>query len=920
MAIAKMKLINIDGDIKQLDAAVLKCSYGNNFHPEQASMYYESMGALPTYNEENPYTELMRKITEIGARAGFELSAEDAQGYNAFTLDYIQNLAAKITAIKAHAGEIRAMVERIEEKEIKKSDIFQSATVKYRFGRMPIKNYKKIKSGTGKNYIFYPLQSDKYFEWGVYITAASAVALVDRYFFAHNFERIGVPRDIFIDPEGFRKRRGKAVRVDRDRLLKSMEQFEREVIALKERKNELSERIARNEQTLIQLHHIEGLNIPFEEIFSCQFIKIRFGRLPVDSYNKLSYYDDKPFIFLSFNSDEQYHWCVYFAPTQSAAECDSVFRSLYFERLYIPDTMHGTPGQSRAQITKMLHEDKSELADILGELKATVNRRKLYFYEMFAQVKFLSDSFEMRRYISVFDDVFHIVGFVPEREAEAFKKSFDELPGVSATIKPVESDTRFTPPTKLKNNRFFQPFEMFVDMFGLPSYRDIDPTVFVGITYTLLFGLMFGDVGQGLCIALIGFIMWKTKRMTLGRIFVRIGFSSALFGVLYGSVFGYEHLLDPFYQTVFGLHEKPIELLAPEMTNVVLLGAVGIGVVLIVIVILINIIMGIKQRDVSRALLSQNGIAGVVLYCTVLVGVVLNLLYGISIFNPVVVLLGIVLPVLLIFLRHPIAKWLKKGSGKPRAKKAKAEDAPVSVCRSLRGEDINTPIRRILDCTYLTARFGRLPHASFDKLRYYDERLFVFYITEQDDEYYWGIYFAPADSVRETDAVFNSLYFERLRLPTDLEELTDETLADIGRLMEIGIAEAKRASAHLEKKTEKSEESLGSLIIEYFFEMFEVALSFVTNTMSFLRVGGFILSHAGMMAVVMTLAAMAEGGASLVVVIIGNAFVMALEGLIVGIQVLRLEFYEMFSRFFEGDGKAFTPITVGVTTRENNRA
>jgi V/A-type H+-transporting ATPase subunit I len=80
--------------------------------------------------------------------------------------------------------------------------------------------------------------------------------------------------------------------------------------------------------------------------------------------------------------------------------------------------------------------------------------------------------------------------------------------------------------------------------------------------------------------------------------------------------------------------------------------------------------------------------------------------------------------------------------------------------------------------------------------------------------------------------------------------------------------------------------------------------------MSFLRVGGFILVHAGMMAVVFTLAGMVGGGALPVVIIIGNAFVMLLEGLIVGIQVLRLEFYEIFSRFFDATGEPFKPVTV----------
>lgn len=99
-------------------------------------------------------------------------------------------------------------------------------------------------------------------------------------------------------------------------------------------------------------------------------------------------------------------------------------------------------------------------------------------------------------------------------------------------------------------------------------------------------------------------------------------------------------------------------------------------------------------------------------------------------------------------------------------------------------------------------------------------------------------------------------------------------------------------------------EGFGGFFMQSFFELFEVCLSYLTNTISYLRVGGFVLSHAGMMLVVTLLMDMA-GGASIIVAILGNIFVMCLEGMIVGIQVLRLEFYEMFSRYFTGDGIAF---------------
>ena len=54
------------------------------------------------------------------------------------------------------------------------------------------------------------------------------------------------------------------------------------------------------------------------------------------------------------------------------------------------------------------------------------------------------------------------------------------------------------PPTKLKNPKLFKPFEMYIRMYGLPAYNEIDPTIFVAITYSLIFGAMFGDAGQGL--------------------------------------------------------------------------------------------------------------------------------------------------------------------------------------------------------------------------------------------------------------------------------------------------------------------------------------------------------------------------------------------------------------------------------------
>jgi len=112
----------------------------------------------------------------------------------------------------------------------------------------------------------------------------------------------------------------------------------------------------------------------------------------------------------------------------------------------------------------------------------------------------------------------------------------------------------------------------------------------------------------------------------------------------------------------------------------------------------------------------------------------------------------------------------------------------------------------------------------------------------------------------------------------------------------------------LNKKKELIEGGKGMFVVQAFFEMFEVLLSYFSNTLSFVRIGAFAVSHAAMMQVVMMLAGAENGGTpNIIVVIIGNLIVLGMEGLIVGIQGLRLQYYEFFSRFYKGDGREFKP-------------
>ena len=102
----------------------------------------------------------------------------------------------------------------------------------------------------------------------------------------------------------------------------------------------------------------------------------------------------------------------------------------------------------------------------------------------------------------------------------------------------------------------------------------------------------------------------------------------------------------------------------------------------------------------------------------------------------------------------------------------------------------------------------------------------------------------------------------------------------------------------------------GEFIIQNFFEVFEFMLSYLSNTMSFLRVAAFVLVHAGMMMAVFAIGGMFHTFGFTVAAVIGNVLVMGMEAVLVVIQVMRLEYYEMFSRYYIGDGKPFRPLSL----------
>jgi V/A-type H+-transporting ATPase subunit I len=112
----------------------------------------------------------------------------------------------------------------------------------------------------------------------------------------------------------------------------------------------------------------------------------------------------------------------------------------------------------------------------------------------------------------------------------------------------------------------------------------------------------------------------------------------------------------------------------------------------------------------------------------------------------------------------------------------------------------------------------------------------------------------------------------------------------------------------------KRPHDIGEYVTETVMDIVEIALGMFANTISFIRVGAFALAHAGLSIVTYTLAGMADPGlktpAAIAILVAGNIFIIGFEGLICGIQSMRLEYYEFFSKFYKGDGVVFSPFVL----------
>jgi len=209
-----------------------------------------------------------------------------------------------------------------------------------------------------------------------------------------------------------------------------------------------------------------------------------------------------------------------------------------------------------------------------------------------------------------------VAGWVPAAQLPALD---DRLAPLGGTATELRAPPGVDPPTLLAPRSQVSPARPLVDTYATVPYRNVDPTWFAAVAYVVMFGMMFGDLGDGLLVVLGGLWLWRTKRPAAARVrrlwplVVAMGVAAALFGVLYGEFFGPTGVISAVWLEPL---DEPTTFLA---------AGVAVGAALLAVAFAIGVVNRWREGGVAVALYSPSGLAGAGLFVALLavaVGVV----------------------------------------------------------------------------------------------------------------------------------------------------------------------------------------------------------------------------------------------------------------------------------------------------------
>ena len=298
-------------------------------------------------------------------------------------------------------------------------------------------------------------------------------------------------------------------------------------------------------------------------------------------------------------------------------ELERAAKSAFLNPLTLPEEFSGTPQQVVEKTRKAIEESKQKIFEFESQLGKLGGVHKVELQKLWwdAHVSRL-----MADAIARFGQLRHtyvVVGWVPAADmpllTEKLKQASKEI--LIEAIPTERSGHHDNVPVALLNNKWLKPIQELVTTYGRPSYGELDPTILVALTFPILYGAMFGDLGQGLVMMLVGFLSHKKIFMkglsSLGLLLVYCGFFASIFGALYGSIFGFEgHLIEEYLH----FHFEPLWLSPLENILAILGFAIDAGIVILLFSYLLSLFNMARARDWAHFWFGHTGVVAIVFY------------------------------------------------------------------------------------------------------------------------------------------------------------------------------------------------------------------------------------------------------------------------------------------------------------------
>ena len=391
--------------------------------------------------------------------------------------------------------------------------------------------------------------------------------------------------------------------LDYTEKLKVLDELSKNADEIKNREDSNRYQRSKTKMLLKAVEYFEDSDFEISKLTNLKNLKVYIGEIVKVSWIKLKEnYENTNILVVHLGSNEYGESVMIFTPKVYESDMKYFLNSLSFNNIELPNV--------NFSFKDLINAKKNELKDLEKEQKLIEEEKQTFkntymqeILSLYYRYKIIEKIEELESHAVMSQSFVMLSGFVPESKTSNLKNMIEKVS--DDVLIDFSEDTKipaiFKIPTKLKNNFILKPFETLVKMYSIPNYKEADPTPFFAITYMLLFGMMFGDVGQGLVFVLVGYML-SSKLGSLSKIIQRIGVSSIVFGFLYGSVFGLENVI-------------PALVIRPmEDINNILIASIIVGVILVTIAYFIGFYNLKLRKEYAKLYFDKNGISGFIFY------------------------------------------------------------------------------------------------------------------------------------------------------------------------------------------------------------------------------------------------------------------------------------------------------------------